>query len=43
MFWLILLIIAAAVAWRTCSWPFDRSYTVGGIKIPKYGENDPPK
>jgi hypothetical protein len=38
MIWVILIAAGAVILWRTGKWPFDRSYTIGGIKIPKYGD-----
>ena len=38
MFWIIIVVAGAVVLWRMGKWPFDRSYTIGSITIPKYGD-----
>ncbi len=37
--WIILIAVAAGVAWRTGTWPFDKTLEIGHLKIPKFGEH----
>jgi hypothetical protein len=36
MIWLIIIVAAGVILWRSGKYPFDRSYTVGGFTLPKY-------